>query len=154
MKAIKKEFGQASYHSDGSLDRSFLAKATFENRVRLDILNGLVHPRVAQDYLSWTNGHHLHPYLLREAALLYETGIYASIDKMIVVSAPRPLRIARVLKRDPHRTEKDVEAILQNQWPEEEKLKRADYIIYNDDQQLVIPQVLELHHTLIALSGN
>ena len=64
---------------------------------------------------------------------------------MIVVSCPEPLRIKRVMARDPHRTEEGIRAIIKNQWSEEEKIKRADFVIYNDDQQMVIPQVLSLH---------
>lgn len=148
---IKSEFGASSYQLDGTLNREFLAKATFGNPQRLDKLNSLVHPRVAADHGEWVKKQQHHPYLLREAALLYEAGVYTSIDKMIVVTAPLDVRIQRVLRRDGHRTEQDIRAIIKRQWPEEEKIKRADFIIYNDDSQMVIPQVLSLHHELVSL---
>jgi dephospho-CoA kinase len=142
---IKTAFGQKVYHNDGTLDRSFLSKATFGNPERLAILNGFVHPRVAEDYKAWLSNHQDSRYVLREAALLYEVGADRSIDRMIVVSAPEELRIHRVLRRDKHRTKEDVQLIIKSQWPEENKLKRADHIIYNDDKNMVIPQVLQLH---------
>lgn len=144
VELIKSEFGASAYHADGTLDRTFLGKATFGDRKRLDKLNSLVHPRVAADYKLWTEDQN-HPYVLREAALLYEVGTYTSVDKMILVTAPVELRIQRVLQRDPNRNEQEVQAIIGSQWPEEEKVKRADHIIHNDEKQLVIPQVLALH---------
>ena len=143
---IKKEFGPLSYRPDGTLDRTYLGKVTFGKSDRLEKLNHLVHPRVAQDYQNWINRHSSFKYILREAALLYEAGAYKTIDKMIVVSAPENVKIKRVLARDPQRSRDDVKAIIASQWPDEEKLKRADFIIYNDNQHLVIPQVLMLHN--------
>ncbi len=142
---IKKEFGESSYLTDKSLNRSYISEVTFGNKEKLEKLNSLIHPRVAIDYEKWSDDNTEAPYLLREAALLYEVGSYKSIDKMIVVSAPEEMRISRVRARDPQRTVEAIKAIMKNQWPEEEKLKRADHIIYNDDQHMVIPQVLLLH---------
>ncbi|HRI79883.1 MAG TPA: dephospho-CoA kinase [Cyclobacteriaceae bacterium] len=147
---IKKEFGDTIYRPDGMLNRDDLAKMTFGFPDRLSKLNSLVHPRVAGDYSEWTATHHHQRYVLREAALLYEAGAYKSVDKMIVVSCPENLRIKRVMERDPQRTEEGVRAIIKNQWPEEEKIKLADFIIYNDDRQMVIPQVLRLHAIFTA----
>lgn len=147
---IKEEFGSLSYHSDGNLDRAYLSKAAFEHPGLLEKLNSLVHPRVALDYSRWVDSHQGQKYLLREAALLYEAGVYTSMDKIIVVSAPEDIRLNRVRTRDPQRTEEDIKSIMQNQWPEEEKLRRADYVIYNDDRRLVIPQVLHLHTKFVS----
>lgn len=147
---IKEEFGNLSYRTDGSLDRAYLSKAAFEHPGLLEKLNRLVHPRVALDYSRWVESHQGHKYLLREAALLYEAGGYSSMGKMIVVSAPEDIRMKRVRARDPQRTEEDIKTIMKNQWPEEEKLKRADYIVYNDDRCLVIPQVLSLHTKFVS----
>ena len=150
VEQIKKEFGASAYRSDGTLDRVHLGQMTFGHPERLEKLNSLVHPRVAIDSLTWSTAHRNNKYLLREAALLYEAGSYKSVDKMIVVTAPESIRISRTLTRDPHRSEKDIIAIIKSQWPEEEKLKRADYIILNDDQHMVIPQVLHLHSLFIS----
>lgn len=142
---IKKEFGELSYRGDGSLDRSHLSKATFGKPERLSVLNGLVHPRVAQDYSLWLQGQAGKKYVVREAALIFEAGANQGIDKIIVVAAPDELRIQRVLERDRHRTKADVEAILKSQWPQDEKIRRADFVIYNDEKQMILPQVLQLH---------
>lgn len=142
---IKKEFGDLSYYPDGTLNRSYLAETVFNDEEKLDKLNKLVHPRVAVDYEKWLNQHLDEPYVLKEAALLFESGSYRALAKTIVVSAPENLRQERVLFRDVHRTVEQFRAIVEKQMPEEEKLKRADYIIVNDDANLVIPQVLELH---------
>jgi dephospho-CoA kinase len=149
---IKAEFGEKAYQNDGTLDRAFISKTTFDNPERLAVLNRLVHPRVAGDYQTWLSNHQDSKYVLREAALLYEVGAERSIDRMIVVSAPEELRINRVLARDKHRTRQDVQSIIKNQWPEEDKVKRADHIIYNDDEHMVIPQVLQLHELFVNLT--
>jgi dephospho-CoA kinase len=146
---IKKEFGNLSYHPDGKLDRSFLARMVFQDDARLKKLNELVHPRVAIDYQHWVEDQKS-PYVIREAALLYETGADKLVDFMMVVSAPESVRVARVLKRDVHRTEADVKAIMARQMPEEEKIKRADAVIINDDRQALLPQVLKLHERLLC----
>src|SRR5690606_1476243 len=111
----------------------------------LGTLNKLVHPRVAVDYEHWVQQFANVPYVLKEAALLFETGSYRLLDHIIVVSAPVDLRQKRVLQRDAHRTVEQFRAIVEKQLPEDEKLRRADYIIVNDDTMLVIPQVLRLH---------
>jgi len=143
---IKKEFGVLSYSVDGGLNRDYLSKQVFNDPERLKTLNSLVHPRVGADFSRWTSERKGYPYVLKEAALLYESGSYESLDKVIVVYANEALRIQRVLKRDPHRTADQVIAIIKNQMPEEEKLKRTDFTIRNDDTTLVIPQVVSLHH--------
>jgi dephospho-CoA kinase len=148
---IKKEFGDLSYHRGGVLNREWLASHVFSNADKLHRLNRLVHPRVAVDYGKWLEGHRQEPYVLKEAALLFESGSHESLDKVIVVSAPEAVRRDRVLKRDPHRTVEQFKEIVEKQLPEEEKMKRGDYIIVNDDITLVIPQVLSLHEEFQTL---
>jgi len=148
---IKKEFGLLSYREDGSVDREHLAKEVFSNAERLKLLNSLVHPRVATDFEQWVS-EQKNNYILKEAALLFETKSYTTLDKVIVVVAPEELRIKRVLQRDPHRTKEQIKEIIQNQLQEEEKLKRADFVIVNDESELVIPQVLELHKSFMTMA--
>lgn len=143
---IKKEFGDLTYHPDGALNRVYLAGHVFQDEEKLEKLNALVHPRVAADYAGWLDRHKRFPYVLKEAALLFESGSYRLLDKIVVVTAAEPVRRKRVLKRDPHRTVEQFNGIVEKQMPEAEKLKRADYIIVNDDSALVIPQVLKLHN--------
>ena len=142
---IKKEFGDLAYHGDGRLNREWLAPHVFADEEKLQRLNSLVHPRVALDYGKWLDAHPHEAYVLKEAALLFESGSYRQLDKIIVVSAPEGVRRQRVLKRDPHRTVEQFKGIVEKQLGEEEKLQRADYIIVNDDETLVIPQVIQLH---------
>jgi dephospho-CoA kinase len=148
--AIKKEFGTLSYYTDGNLNREFIGSIVFDNAEKLKTLNSLVHPRVAEDYQGWIKDQAEKPYVIREAALLFESSAADLQDQVIVVSAPESLRIARVLKRDPQRTENEVRNIIKNQMSEDEKRERADFIIVNDDTQLVIPQVLKLHRLFLG----
>ncbi len=144
---ITETFGPLAF-LDGKLNRSYLANHVFEDKDKLERLNQLVHPAVGEDYRQWREQYQDQPYTLKEAALLFETGSYHELDQTILVFAPLPLRIQRVLLRDPHRTKADIEKIVENQMPEEEKKKLADHIIYNDDTRLVIPQVLKIHFLL------
>jgi dephospho-CoA kinase len=148
---IKKEFGELSYRQDGSLHREYLGEKVFRDAERLKVLNSLVHPRVAEDYTQWVGRHQQAPYVIKEAALLFEAGSYKALDKVIVVHAPSSVRIKRVLSRDKHRTEAQVREIMKNQLPEEDTLARSDFIIRNDESQLVITQVLDLHHQFSAM---
>ncbi len=141
---ITKEFGVLSYRADGAVNREYLAQHVFNDAEKLKTLNALIHPRVAVDYERWVSEQQT-AYVVKEAALLFESGSYRALDKIVMVSAPEALRITRVLQRDKHRTAQQVKDIIRNQLNEEEKLKRADYILYNNESQLLIPQVLELH---------
>lgn len=149
--AIKQTFGAQSYFDGGDLNRDYLSKTVFNDPAKLAAMNGLVHPAVARDYTRWSNEHKSHRYLIKEAALLFEAGSYKTLDKIIVVQAPEALRIARVQKRDPHRDEQKIKDIIRNQMAEEEKLRRADFIVKNDETVLVIPQVLSLHQQFMRL---
>ncbi len=148
--AIKKEFGILSYDAKGVLNRQHLANSVFNKPDKLKRLNELVHPRVALDYKHWVGSQAGVKYVLKEAALLFESGSYQSLDKIVVVTAPETLRIQRVLLRDPHRSAEQTKEIIRNQMKEEEKIKRADYVIVNDETTLLIPQVLNLHLQFIA----
>lgn len=151
---LRAAFGAEAYTTAGQLNRSFLARTVFTNPTRLAQLNGLVHPRVGADFAGWAAAQQAagQPYLLKEAALLYESGAYQTLDRIITVFAPLPVREARVLARDPHRTRAEVQRIIGQQLSEEERLARADYVIYNDDTRLLLPQVLALDAAFRAAS--
>lgn len=142
---IKKEFGSLSYDVKGGLNREFLSATVFSKQDKLKQLNALVHPRVAVDYKQWVEEHEGNKYVLKEAALLFESGSYKELDKIILVTAPKEIRIERVLARDNHRTKEDVEKIIQNQISEEEKEAKANFIIRNNESELIVPQVVDLH---------
>jgi dephospho-CoA kinase len=148
---IKKEFGSLSYDEKGNLNRKLLSEVAFNDEAKLQKLNSLVHPRVAYDYDRWLANYVGLRYVLKEAALLFESGSFRTLNKIIVVTAPEQMRVTRVLKRDPQRTEQDVIKIIRNQMTDEEKLKRADFIIKNNETELVVPQVLKLHEQWVGL---
>jgi dephospho-CoA kinase len=143
---LQAAFGANTYDDTGQLNRPYLAQVAFNDATQLARLNALVHPRVGEDFATWTAVQAAadYPYILKEAALLYESGAYRNLDSIITVFAPPEVRAARVLQRDAHRSATEVQAIMGKQLSEEEKLQRADYVVYNDDSQLVIPQVLTL----------
>ena len=143
---LQAAFGTETYDVAGKLNRALLAQTVFPDPNRLAQLNGLVHPRVGEDFAQWSTKQEAagHAYILKEAALLFESGAYLTLDRIITVFAPLPIREARVLARDPHRTAADVQHIISKQLSEEERQSRADYVVYNDDTQLLLPQVLRL----------
>jgi dephospho-CoA kinase len=118
----------------------------------MTLLNQMVHPRVAADTDRWLDQNREAPYVVREAALLIESGAYLRVDKVILVTAPEELRIKRVLARDPHRLKEEVIKIIATQLPEEEKKKKADIVIHNDETQLLVPQIWQLHNQLLKLN--
>ncbi len=146
---IIKAFGSEVYNGDGALQNAVLAQKVFGNKAQLEILNGLVHPAVAKDGQTWQEQHQHAPYTIKEAALLYESGSYKSLDKIIVVAAPESIRIERVLKRNTTSVE-EIKKRMAYQMPEEEKISRADYVLVNDGQTPLLKQVLELHKVLVG----
>jgi len=143
-------FGPGTYDAAGQLDRAYLARVAFGDAAQLARLNALVHPRVGEDFAAWASAQAAAgaPYVLKEAALLFEAHIARDLDAVITVWAPAAVRQARVLRRDPQRTAADVQAIMARQLDDEEKVRRATYVVYNDESQLVLPQVLALDATI------
>ncbi|WP_215225177.1 dephospho-CoA kinase [Echinicola shivajiensis] len=146
--AISKSFGESSYNADGSLNKAFLANEVFSDQEKTKTINGLVHPVVKNDFENWASKQSS-PYVLKEAALLFESGSYKDLDKIINVSAPIKVRILRVLTRDPQRSEEQINAIIDRQLPDEQKNKLSDFTIKNVDNKMLIPQVLKIHQSLI-----
>lgn len=144
------QFGQNTV-SKGKLNRDFLASQVFGNTEKLNQLNGIVHPAVALDSDAWYKQNENAPYVIKEAALLIETNIYKSLDKLIVVMADKNERIDRILKRDLYRSESEIEKIMESQTTDEQRKSLADYLIFNGAADLVLPRVLEIHN---QLSGN
>lgn len=137
-------FGKEAFQNN-QLNRQYISQQVFNDKAKLEKLNALVHPQVGLDFEKWLEGKQQFPYILKEAALLFEAGSYKGLDKIITVYAPLELRIQRVLERDPFRNEEGVKKIMKEQIAEEEKMERADYIIYNDEKKMLIPQVMKLH---------
>lgn len=147
--AIRQTFGESVYHQ-GRLDRAALSAAVFGKPEQVAALNALVHPRVQAHAAQWMATQRS-VYALKEAALFFESGSNADMDKMIGVSAPEDLRIARSMKRNGLSREA-VAARMAAQMDEEEKMIRCDFVIINDDRQALIPQVLKLDALLRKLN--
>lgn len=133
--------------SDQGLDKVAMARLIFRDRELLEKVNALVHPAVKRDFQSWY-ARQRSCYVIREAAILFESGAYRDCAKVIVVTAPRELRIKRVMDRG-GATRREVEQRMERQWPEKEKIKRADFLLYNDQHHLLIPQILKVHEDII-----
>ena len=132
-------FGEESFDGE-HLNRDHLAKAFIDPKA-LNQLNNLVHPAVARDFSKWVSSQSARM-VIKEAALLFEAGSYRDLDHVLLVRAPMELRVRRILSRDPFRTSEEVHQIIGKQWPDEEKAKLADQVVDNDEQELLIPQVL------------
>ena len=141
--------GSESYTEQG-LNRSFIARKSFNNEKILTRLNAMVHPEVGVDFTRWVALHDSSPVLLKESALIFETSSYTELDQVILVLSPSALRIKRVLARDLHRDKKDIEAIISRQLPATEISLLAHFTIKNDEKNLLLPQVLSIHKALIA----
>lgn len=143
---IRSLFGAKAYDADGVLDRAFLARQVFDDREKLDKLNAIVHPATIKASMEWAEKQ-TSPYVLKEAALMFESEAFHYVDKVIGVFAPVTLRLHRTMKRD-NSTKEEVLKRMENQMDEEVKMRLCDFIIYNDEQQAIIPQVMRIHEEL------
>lgn len=137
-------FGNDSYTKDGEVNRKYLS-SLFSDSQKIDQLNKLVHPAVGSDFENWMKGFQDEPYIVKEAALMFESGSYRLLDKVVAVYTPDFMRIERVRSRDPFRSIDQIRDIVNRQMPEEEKLAKADYVIRNDEKYMLTTQVLDLH---------
>jgi dephospho-CoA kinase len=148
--ALKEAFGTEAYFNDGALNRKHIASIVFSNETQLTKLNAIVHPAVFRAFDQWVGQVKNAPYVMKEAALLFESSSYKMCDYSIMVTAPLELRIDRVMLRD-GLTRDEIGSRNARQFSEEKKVQLANYVIRNDDTELVIPQVLELHQEFSSL---
>ena len=146
---IIKNFGEQSY-IDGKLNREFLASIVFHDKKKLAVLNALVHPATIRNSIQWMKCQTA-PYAIREAALIFESGVQDQLDYVIGVSAPPELRIERAMQRD-NLTRQQVLDRMDRQINETIKMRLCDFVIVNDAKKPVIAQVLKLHEKLIEIS--
>ena len=149
IREMKFHFGENIYIND-ELDRKRLSSIVFNDPKKLELLNQLVHPLTIQDAEEWMEKQ-TSPYIIKEAALLFESGSAINLDYVIGVRAPLTMRIKRVMERDGV-TEKEVLNRMSKQINEEIKMRLCDFIITNDEKEMVIQQVLELHDKLSQLA--
>ena len=144
---IRQMFGEEAFGEDG-LNRQYLADSVFGDPEKLSGLNELVHPAVRKDFFKWSLQQKGSPYVLEEAAILFESGASTGMDLSVLVYAPEELRISRVMKRDGLRRE-DVLKRMGHQMSEEKKLEMADHVLINDGSRMLLPQVIDLHNNML-----
>lgn len=144
-------FGNATY-PDGKPDFKFLSNIVFNDPAALDDLNRIIHPATIADAKNWMSEQHA-PYVIKESALLFESGAAEGLDLVIGVYAPKALRIQRVMQRSSISRDAVI-ARMDRQISEEIKKRLCDRVIVNDEQRPLLQQVLDLHAELIGLSGS
>lgn len=147
IKGVKHLFGDDIY-TDDQLNRKKVGELVFVNKKLLNSLNQIIHPVVAQHFENWLKINAKAPYIMKEAAILFESGAYKQVDKIITVSSPKELRLTRVMERD-RLSKEEVERRMLNQMDEAEKIKKSDFVINNNDIDLVVTQVLLVHKALL-----
>jgi dephospho-CoA kinase len=144
-------FGEQSYGENGLLNRAYIASQVFNDPERLALLNSITHPATIADAAQWMQ-RQTGPYAIKEAALLFESGSAADLDYIIGVYSPTALRIQRIMHRDKI-TREEVLQRMQRQIDERIKMKLCDFVVVNDEQQLLIPQVMALDEKLRKIDG-
>lgn len=147
---ILETFGKEAF-SNNKPDKIKIAAIVFNNSSKLAQLNAIMHPKVRTCFAEWAHKKAEQPYIIQEAAILFETGLWQQFDKTILVTAPLEERINRVILRDKTKKEAIVQRI-NNQWTDEQKAKLASFIIQNSNTDRLLPQVLNIHQQLLALS--
>lgn len=138
-------------YQNGSLDRMELAKLIFNNSSLLSKINSLVHPIVFRRFCEWQLEQDS-PYVIMEAAILFESGAARLVDKVATVVAPVEERIQRVMSRNNLNQEQIIER-MKNQMDDEQRMKLSDYVIYNSENDMIIPAILKIHDDLLNLIG-
>lgn len=139
--------GKEVYHTDGSLNRAYISQKIFSDSSLLSKINGIIHPAVEKDFQSFIESNREQKYIIKETALLFETGLYKKVDKIFLVMAPLEERLKRVIERDKSSRE-DVLKRISHQMPDEEKQPISDFVIDNNETEGLIPQVLSIHQKL------
>ncbi len=149
VQSIKKHFGNEMVNQN-KIDRQKLAAVVFGNPEKLHLLNQIVHPLVQKDFEQWVKSHQDFPFIIKEAAILFESGSYKDCDKIITITAPLETRIQRVIRRD----KSTIEAVLErvkNQWTDEMRIAKSDYIIHNISLEDTILQINKIYKLLTNL---
>ena len=150
INALSTEFGEEIYSND-KINTSYLSNIVFKDPAKLNRLNSIIHPKVAQDFLLWCSKQNA-KYIVKEAAILIESGAYQQLDKVILVTADLDDRIKRIMIRD-QVTEQEVMQRVRNQMSDEEKIPYADYVINNNEEASLINQVKKIHSELLTHSN-
>ena len=146
-------FGPQSYSIDGLLNRPYVSSIVFKDGLQLNKLNSIVHPAVFRAFDNWIATHSDAPYVLKEAALLFESESHKMCDLSILVISPEATRIRRVIARD-HISKDEIMLRMKRQFTDEQKMKLTDHMLINDESRLLIPQILSLHQQFLKISSN
>jgi len=139
------------FFSANEIDKRGLGILVFNDSQKLATLNAILHPLVRDDFRNWCTSHREKPYVIQEAAIIFESGFRDEYDRIIHVSCPEEITIARAMARD-NAIRDDILKRMGFQWKDEKKTAMSDYIILNDGSELVIPQVLTIHNLLVNSS--
>ena len=150
---IKKLFGEESY-VDKKYNRKYISNQIFTNPLLLEKLNNIIHPATFKRFDEWLGENSNAPYIIKEAAILFESGADKGVDKIIFVSTPEQVRIERVQKRNPAWSGTDIKRRMEAQEPEVSKISKSDYIINNDGSTFLLPQILNIHQSLLNLAND
>ena len=143
---LTERFGDKIY-ANGILNRPLLASLIFDNENELMFVNNLIHPLVRESFKEWCVKQTNYNYVLHEAAILFESGLYKDLDRIIMVDAPEEIRIQRVINRDGSNPE-SIKARMRRQMPTERKKEMSDYILNNNGNKLIIPEILHIDNIL------
>jgi len=136
--------GKTAYKSATALNKPYIRSAIFADKSMREKINAIIHPAVKKDFESFKKQHIKEKYIIKESALLFEAGIAGSVDKILLVTTTPELRKTRLQKRD-KLNEKEIEQVLVSQTPDKEKIKLSTWVIENNEQKLLIPQVIKIH---------
>lgn len=144
---IREVFGEKAYTEANKYNRKYIAEIVFKENDKLNTLNAIVHPELAKHFEQWKAKQNA-PYVIKEAAILFESGAYKSCDFIITVTAPENERIKRVMKRD-NVTESQVRERINSQWTDLERINLSDEVVYNTNIETSLLKVKEIHSKLI-----
>ena len=142
-------FGNNVY-KNGVLDRKFLSDKIFNDKSSLQQINSIIHPAVKKDFNCWVTNNSNEKILFKESALLFESGAYKELDKIILIVSDKNLRVSRVLNRDQNRSKKEIESIIDKQIDEVDAIKYADIVIDNNHKKMLLPSVIKEIEKLIV----
>ncbi|MBL0048284.1 MAG: dephospho-CoA kinase [Bacteroidetes bacterium] len=143
QKKVIQVFGNGILDESGAIDRKKLAAQVFLNQERLEVLNSIIHPALAVHYANWLKSKKHNPIVAKEAAILFESGSYKGMDKIVSVYAPQELRIKRAMQRT-NTSRSEIMSRIKKQLPEKEKMKRSDFVLYNNEKKMLLPQLILL----------
>ena len=152
LDSVVDAFGKGVLDPTGHIDKRALAAKVFNDQSALDTLNNLVHPLVSKHFDFWCAANKDAPYILKEAAILFESGAYLHVDKIITVTAPFLTRVERTISRD-HISKQEIESRIKRQSTDDYKIERSHWVVINDGNKLILPCVSKIHQELMDMNA-